>query len=73
MTLSQARRRLGSAGLFLSIEKDATEGHEFSVSDASGTVVAYGWSGGTKSEAAAEAVSHPAIALRLASAAQVQS
>lgn len=59
-------KRLKAIGLRVAFERDATSGFEFVVSDALGSCVAYGWSAGTKSDAAAEVLSHPAIALRLA-------
>lgn len=68
MTPAQANKRLAPLGLHLTVERDATEGHEYTVVEtgSAGRVIASGWSGGTKSEAVAEAISDAVVARRLA-------
>jgi hypothetical protein len=68
MSLPSIKQKLATAGLHLAIEKDATSGHEFTVTTADGQTIAYGWSGGTKTEAAEEAFRHPAVQLKLGKA-----
>jgi hypothetical protein len=65
--MNSIRKQLLAVGLDLAIEKDPTGGHEFSVTttDGRGQQIAWGWSAGTKTEAAQEAYAHPAVQLRL--------
>lgn len=61
---SAQQKALSSAGLRLEITPDA-EGFEFEVFDKSARTVALGWSRGTKAEAEAEAMDHPAVKIAL--------
>jgi hypothetical protein len=68
ISAAAAKKRLASIGLRCVLEKDATSGFEFLVEDGAGETVAWGWSAGTRTEALNEAVTHPAIQLRLSKA-----
>lgn len=70
MSFAVIRRQLLTVGLDLAVEKDSestrrVKGHEWSVTtnDAKRQQIACGWSGGTKTEAAQEALLDPKVQL----------
>lgn len=68
MSTAAIKSQLKRVGLHLAIEKDATSGHEFTVTTADGQTIAYGWNEGSGGDAAAEALRHPAVQLKLGKA-----
>lgn len=67
MTPAEANKRLEPLGLHLSVERDVTEGYEFTVIETgpSGRMIASGWTRGTKCEAVSEAMSRAVVVQRL--------